>query len=113
MGALFNTDEHGGSTRSRQAPKYVTDESGNVIGLNDGLVVLDDDSTEGTTAEEAPAMAGVRDGKVWKKIVSIVLPICAVLIALAFVIIYKKKPELLHPGKHSKVKKPKKPKNRF
>ena len=49
----------------------------------------------------------------WKKIVSIVLPICAVLIALAFVIIYKKKPELLHPGKHSKVKKPKKPKNRF
>ena len=112
-GSLVYTDEHGGQYTLPAGAEYVTDESGNVIGLNDGLVVLDDDSTEGTTAEEAPAMAGVRDGKVWKKIVSIVLPICAVLIALAFVIIYKKKPELLHPGKHSKVKKPKKPKNRF
>ena len=96
----------------RQGAEYVTDESGNVIGLNDGLAVLDDDSTEGTTAD-VPANTGARNSKVWQKVVSIVLPICAVLIAVVVIIIYKKKPELLHPGKRSKVKKPKKPKNRF
>lgn len=111
-GELIYIDENGEEYALPQGAEYVTDESGNVIGLNDGLAVLDDDSTEGTTAD-VPANTGARNSKVWKKVVSIVLPICAVLIAVVVIIIYKKKPELLHPGKRSKVKKPKKPKNRF
>lgn len=45
-GSLVYTDEHGGQYTLPAGAEYVTDESGNVIGLNDGLVVLDDDSTE-------------------------------------------------------------------
>lgn len=112
-GNLLYIDENGVEYTLPAGAEYVTDESGNVIGLNNGLVELGGDGTEGTTAETAQANAGAGNGKVWKKVVSIVLPICAVLIAVAVVIIYQKKPELLHPGKRTKVKKPKKPKNRF
>lgn len=112
-GNLLYVDGNGVEYTLPEGAEYVTDESGNVIGLNNGLVELGGDGTEGTTAETAQTNAGARDGKVWKKVVSIVLPICAVLIAVAVVIIYKKKPELLHPGKRTKVKKPRKPKNRF
>lgn len=112
-GNLAYIDEYGDEYNLSQGSDYVTDENGNVIGLNDGLVVLDEESTEGTTADYEQANAGVQNGAVWRKVVSIVLPVCAVLIAAALAIIYKKKPELLHPGKRSKVKKPKKPKNRI
>ncbi|HIT53370.1 MAG TPA: cadherin-like beta sandwich domain-containing protein [Candidatus Fimivicinus intestinavium] len=113
-GSLVYIDENGDEYSLPAGAEYVTDENGNVIGMNDGLVVLDDgESTEGTTAE--PAMADAADGSssVWRKVISIVLPICAVLIVIALVILYKKKPELFHRGKGAKVKKPKKPKNRF
>lgn len=112
-GNLVYIDENGDKFDLPQGAEYVTDENGNVIGVNNGLVVLDDDSTEGTTADHTQANAGVRDGAVWRKVVSIALPVCAVLIAAALVIVYKKRPELLRPGKHTKVKKPQKPKNRF
>lgn len=112
-GNLVYIDENGDEYDLPQGAEYVTDENGNVIGLNDGLVILDDDTTEGTTADYTQTNAGAQKGAVWRKVVSIVLPVCAVLVAVAFVIVYKKKPELLHPGKRSKVKKPKKPKNRF
>lgn len=110
-GNLVYIDEDGNEYSLPPGAEYVTDEYGNVIGMNNGLVVLDDDS-EGTTADGPKTSAGVQSS-VWRKVVSIVLPVCAVLIALAVVIVYKKKPELFHPGKRTKVKKPKKPKNRI
>ena len=113
-GSLIYVDGNGDEYSLPAGAEYVTDENGNVIGLNDGLVVLDDgDSTEGTTADQAMADVTATNSSVWKKVVSIVLPICAVLIVIALVIVYKKKPELFHRGKGSKVKRPKKPKNRF
>lgn len=111
-GNLAYIDEYGDEYNLSQGSEYVTDENGNVIGFNDGLVVMDDGSAEGTTADDRQANAGAQNGAVWRKVVSIALPVCAVLIAAALVIVYKKKPELLHPGKRSNVKKPKKPKNR-